>query len=304
MGAYTRGLRRRLCFSRLGARPCQGIYNAWGHFWKQGKFLHSRQFMFDRRNTDPGHRTNQISTSISIYSMKIAIVGVGLIGGSLALSLKKAKLATHIIGVDNNEEHIAQALNMGIIDSATTLKDALGSTDLIVLAVPVTAIQSLLPSILDQISASRTGTDLGFTKKAMLLSVANHPMRGRLVASHPMAGTEYSGPEAAVEDLYKGKNMVFCDITQTADDAFEVAENICEALGMNPVFMHAHEHDLHTAYVSHISHITSFALALTVLEKEKSQGRIFELASGGFASTVRLANSSADRWLPILRQHR
>lgn len=236
--------------------------------------------------------------------MKIAIVGVGLIGGSLALSLKKAKLATHIIGVDNNEEHIAQALDMGIIDSATTLKDALGSTDLIVLAVPVTAIQSLLPSILDQISESQTVIELGSTKKDILLSVENHPMRGRLVASHPMAGTEYSGPEAAVEDLYKGKNMVFCDITQTDDDAFEVAENICEALGMNPVFMHAHEHDLHTAYVSHISHITSFALALTVLEKEKSQGRIFELASGGFASTVRLAKSSADMWIPIFKQNR
>lgn len=236
--------------------------------------------------------------------MKIALVGVGLIGGSLALSLKKAKLATHIVGIDNNADHLTKALEMGIIDSSGDLADATGSSDLIVLAVPVTAIQSLLPAILDRIGTKQIVIELGSTKKDILQAVENHPRRGRLVASHPMAGTEYSGPEAALEDLYKGKNMVFCDITKTDDDAFEVAENICDALEMNPVFMHAHEHDLHTAYVSHISHITSFALALTVLEKEKSQGRIFELASGGFASTVRLAKSSADMWVPIFKQNR
>lgn len=236
--------------------------------------------------------------------MKIALVGVGLIGGSLALSLKKAKFATHIVGIDNNADHLSKALEMGIIDSSGELEDATSLCDLVVLAVPVTAIQSLLPAILDRISTKQVVIELGSTKKDILRAVENHPKRGRLVASHPMAGTEYSGPEAAVEDLYKGKNMVFCDITQTDDDAFEVAESICDTLEMNPVFMHAHEHDLHTAYVSHISHITSFALALTVLEKEKSQGRIFELASGGFASTVRLAKSSADMWIPIFKQNR
>jgi len=236
--------------------------------------------------------------------MKISIIGVGLIGGSLALSLKNAGFASKIIGVDNNSENLRKALNLKIIDASSELNEAIANTDIIILAVPVNAIQSLLPSVLDQVRNDQMVLEMGSTKQEILDSINDHPNRGRLVASHPMAGTEYSGPEAAMSDLFTGKNMVFCDVTKTDDDAFEIAESICEILKMNPVFMHAKEHDLHAAYVSHISHITSFALALTVLEKEKSQGRIFELAGGGFASTVRLAKSSAEMWVPIFKQNK
>jgi len=236
--------------------------------------------------------------------MKVSIIGVGLIGGSLALSLKNAGFASKIIGVDNNSENLKKALNLKIIDASSELNEAIADTDIIILAVPVNAIQSLLPTILDQVRNDQVVLEMGSTKQEILNSINDHPNRGRLVASHPMAGTEYSGPEAAMSDLFIGKNMVFCDVTKTDDDAFEIAESICETLKMNPVFMHAKEHDLHAAYVSHISHITSFALALTVLEKEKSQGRIFELAGGGFASTVRLAKSSAEMWVPIFKQNK
>jgi prephenate dehydrogenase len=236
--------------------------------------------------------------------MKISIIGVGLIGGSLALSLRKTRLASKIFGVDINSGNLKTALNLGIIDATSDLDKAVTDSDLIILTVPVNSIQDLLPSILDKIENNQVVMELGSTQQEILESINDHPKRGRLVAVHPMAGTEYSGPEAAIDDLFTGKNMVFCDIIRTDPDAFEIAESICEALKMKPVFMNAKEHDLHTAYVSHISHITSFALALTVLEKEKSQGRIFELAGGGFASTVRLAKSSPEMWVPIFKQNK
>lgn len=236
--------------------------------------------------------------------MKISIIGVGLIGGSLALSLRKAVPVNKIFGVDTNSGNLNKALELGIIDATSDLDKAIADSDLIILTIPVNFIQELLPSILDQITKNQVVMEMGSTQQEILESIKDHPKRGRLVAVHPMAGTEYSGPEAAVDDLFTGKNMVFCDIVQTDPDAFEIAESICEALKMNPVFMNGKEHDLHTAYVSHISHITSFALALTVLEKEKSQGRIFELAGGGFASTVRLAKSSPEMWVPIFKQNK
>lgn len=236
--------------------------------------------------------------------MKISIIGVGLIGGSLALSLRKAVPVNKIFGVDTNSGNLNKALELGIIDATSDLDKAISDSDLIILTIPVNSIQELLPSILDQITKEQVVMEMGSTQQEILESIKDHPKRGRLVAVHPMAGTEYSGPEAAVDDLFTGKNMVFCDIVQTDPDAFEIAESICEALKMNPVFMNGKEHDLHTAYVSHISHITSFALALTVLEKEKSQGRIFELAGGGFASTVRLAKSSPEMWVPIFKQNK
>ena len=203
--------------------------------------------------------------------MKITIVGVGLIGGSLALSLKKTLSISKIFGVDTNSSHLNKAIELGLIDDAKELNAAIAESDIIILTIPVNSIQSLLPSILDQINDNQVVMEMGSTQQEILESIKDHPKRGRLVAVHPMAGTEYSGPEAAVEELFTGKNMVFCDVVQTDPDAFETAESICEALKMNPVFMNAKEHDLHTAYVSHISHMTSFALALTVLEKEKSQ---------------------------------
>lgn len=236
--------------------------------------------------------------------MNITIIGVGLIGGSLALSIKEKNIASYIYGVDKSEDNIKKAIELGIIDEGTDLDTAIQKSTLIILAVPVDVIQSLLPTIMDQVNQQQVVMDMGSTKEQLLEAINTHINRGRLVASHPMAGTEYSGPEAAVRDLFKDKTMVLCDVKNSEEDALELVESLCEQLDMKIIFMHAKEHDLHTAYVSHISHITSFALALTVLEKEKSQGRIFELAGGGFASTVRLAKSSPDMWVPIFKQNR
>lgn len=236
--------------------------------------------------------------------MEITVIGVGLIGGSLALRLKEKKFASKVYGVDKSEENLKKALNLGIIDEAIDLEAAIKRSMLVVLAVPVDAIKMLLPTIMDQITDQHIVVELGSTKEQLLADVSEHPKRGRLVASHPMAGTEYSGPEAAVKDLFSDKTMVLCDVKNSDEDALDLIETLCDVLEMNIIFMNPKEHDLHTAYVSHISHITSFALALTVLEKEKSQGRIFELAAGGFESTVRLAKSSPEMWVPIFAQNR
>jgi len=235
--------------------------------------------------------------------MNIAIVGVGLIGGSVALTLKEKSRDYHIIGVDNSEQTIKKATELGLIDESAPLADAVAKSRVIILATPVDAILKLLPSVLDMVT-DQVVIDMGSTKSNILEAVAQHPKRGRLVAAHPMAGTEYSGPEAAFNGLFTNKVMVYTDAANSDEDAFELADQITEQLEMQTTFMNATEHDMHTAYVSHISHITSFALALTVLEKEKSQGRIFELAGSGFESTVRLAKSSPDMWTPIFRQNR
>ncbi|WP_257668192.1 prephenate dehydrogenase [Parapedobacter tibetensis] len=235
--------------------------------------------------------------------MNIAIVGVGLIGGSVAITLKQKLAATKIIGVDKNESNLKKALQMGLIDEGASLEEAVDRCEVIFLTIPVDSILSLLPALLDRI-ANQVIIDMGSTKERIMKAIADHPKRGRVVAAHPMAGTEYSGPEAATTDLFKGKMMVYVDATNSDEDAFEIMDSITEQLEMHTTFMNAYEHDVHTAYVSHISHITSFALALTVLEKEKSQGRIFELAGSGFESTVRLAKSSPDMWTPIFKQNR
>jgi len=217
--------------------------------------------------------------------------------------LKEKKIAARIIGVDKNESNLKKAMQLGLIDEGASLEEAVDRSDVIFLTIPVDVILDILPSLLDRVT-NQVVIDMGSTKKNILQAIANHPKRGRLVAAHPMAGTEYSGPEAAIPNLFKGKMMVYVDAMNSDEDAFETADAITEQLEMDTTFMNAHEHDLHTAYVSHISHITSFALALTVLEKEKSQGRIFELAGSGFESTVRLAKSSPDMWTPIFRQNR
>lgn len=236
--------------------------------------------------------------------MIATIVGTGLIGGSLAISLKEKGVANWIIGVDQNESNLEKAKELQIIDEGASLHDAMQRSQLIILAIPVDALLKILPSIMDNASPDHVIMDVGSTKEKILELVAGHSKRGRFVAAHPMAGTEYSGPEAAVKNLFTHKTMVLCDVKNSDEDALEVIENLVDKLQMRLVYMNGEEHDLHTAYVSHISHITSFALALTVLEKEKEQGRIFELASGGFESTVRLAKSSPDMWVPIFKHNR
>jgi prephenate dehydrogenase len=235
--------------------------------------------------------------------MKAAVVGIGLIGGSMALALKEKGLAEVVIGVDSNEAHTSKALELGLVDEIGDLRMAIAASDLIILAVPVHAISGLLPHVLDLVDKQAV-MDVGSTKGSMLQTIAAHPKRGRFVATHPMWGTEYSGPEAAVRDAFAQKATVICNREESDKDALEMVEGIYKALGMHLVYMDAHAHDVHVAYVSHISHITSFALANTVLEKEREEDTIFELASAGFASTVRLAKSNPDTWASIFMQNR
>jgi prephenate dehydrogenase len=235
--------------------------------------------------------------------MVVTIVGVGLIGGSMALALKDKGIATKIIGVDNNTTHQQKALELHLVDEIMDLEKAIETADFIVLAVPVNALIQLVPSVLDKIDR-QVVMDVGSTKSGVLGVIKDHPKRGRFVATHPMWGTEYSGPEAAVREAFVSKATVICDKEKADADALELVEHICRQLGMHLVYMNARDHDVHVAYVSHISHITSFALANTVLEKEKEEDTIFELASGGFESTVRLAKSNPDMWVPIFKENR
>jgi len=239
-----------------------------------------------------------------IKGMVITIVGIGLIGGSLAITLKENGFAKRIIGVDANPLNIDKAIRRRLIDDDLPLEDAIVQSDIIIVATPVDVMMHLLPQILDQVRGNQVVIDVGSTKARLMERLKNHPNRGRLVATHPMAGTEYSGPEAAIPNLFDHKCTVLCDVEDSDADAVEVARRLYASIPMRVVELNAAEHDIHTAYVSHIAHISSFALALTVLEKERDESRIFELASGGFDSTVRLAKSSADMWVPIFRQNR
>lgn len=235
--------------------------------------------------------------------MKITVIGTGLIGGSAALVLRQKGFADFVMGVDNNAEHTAQALELGIIDAAVTLEKGVAAADLVIVAIPVDAAVKLLPSLLDKVQ-QQVVVDMCSTKGQLLDVVTTHPARGRYVATHPMWGTEYSGPKAAKDDAFKDKAVIFCDEKGTDADALQVVQQMYVAMGMHQVYMEAAAHDVHTAYISHISHITSFALANTVLEKEKEDSAIFELASAGFESTVRLAKSNPAMWVPIFQQNR
>src|SRR5215207_4049501 len=235
--------------------------------------------------------------------MVVTVVGIGLIGGSMALALKEKGIATKVIGVDANPLHQQKALELGLVDEIAGLKKAVSKAQLIILATPVNALVQLLPSVLDNIE-SQVVLDVGSTKSALLQTIANHKKRGRFVATHPMWGTEYSGPEAAVSGAFKGKATVICNRDAADADALAIVEELYRMLDMHLIYMDAAEHDVHVAYISHISHITSFALANTVLEKEREEDAIFELASAGFESTVRLAKSNPAMWVPVLMQNR
>jgi len=234
---------------------------------------------------------------------KIAVVGVGLIGGSLALQLNEKGLASRIIGVDSNEGHASTALAMELVDELMPLEDAVRTADIVILAIPVDVIVTMLPSLLDLID-QQIVIDLGSTKSALVDIVKGHPKRGRYVAAHPMWGTEYSGPESAVRGAFENKAVILCNTADSDEDAVQWTRKMFGKIGMHLLEMNADDHDLHVAYVSHISHITSFALANTVLEKEREDQAIFEMASAGFESTVRLAKSNPSMWVPVLMQNR
>lgn len=234
----------------------------------------------------------------------ITIVGVGLISGSFALAMKEKGFAKKVIGVSRTAASLLKAKELGIIDEALPLEEAVAQSDLIYVAIPVDATLPMMERIMNLVTEKQIVADAGSTKFVLCDALADHPMRKRFVATHPMWGTEYSGPEAAVHGAFEGRACVICEKDKSDASAVTIIENIYKALGMHIIYMDAHSHDIHAAYISHISHITSFALANTVLEKEKEEDTIFELAGGGFESTVRLAKSNPAMWAPIFMQNR
>ena len=274
----------------------------------------------------------------------VGVVGLGLIGGSLALDLKRRGFAARTLGVEKDSVAAQAAKTIGLVDDVVDLDTCIAQSDIIVLAVPVGTAVKLVTYVLDRLQSgeealsgafARTGTtpeigdsrgprwsrsdaeerasspdwngkiviDVCSTKEQICNAVKYHPLRKQFVSTHPMAGTEYSGPWAAQPGLFDGRACIFCDSEESSPKALKTIEDMYAVLNMRPLYMRASQHDVHTAYVSHISHVTSFALALTVLDKEKDEKHIFDLASGGFSSTVRLAKSNADMWVPILTQN-
>ncbi|HIY46659.1 MAG TPA: prephenate dehydrogenase [Candidatus Alistipes faecigallinarum] len=236
--------------------------------------------------------------------MKAMIVGLGLIGGSFALALRDHALAEEILGVERSPETAQEALAIGLADRIVGFEEGIAEADLIVLATPVDTLPLLAIKALNRVGEHQTVMDTGSIKGELCEAIAMHAHRGRFVAAHPMWGTEYSGPKAAQRGAFTGRNAVLCDTEHSDPDAVALVERIFRTLGCPLVYMDPEEHDLHAAYVSHISHVTSFALALTVLEKEREERHIFDLAGGGFESTVRLAKSSASTWVPILLRNK
>ena len=235
--------------------------------------------------------------------MKLAVIGVGLIGGSWAKALKKSGVVTSVVGMDRSEAHLSEAIELGIIDDKATYDD-LAAVDMVFLSIPVDQMVIELPKVLDAVGEQTLVVDAGSTKLQLCEAVASHPKRRNFLAAHPIAGTEYSGPSAAIDNLYEGKLAIVCEVEKTAINLQERAMIAFAALQMRVRYMGAKEHDIHVAYVSHLSHISAFMLGKTVMGKEKDDRNIFDLAGSGFASTVRLAKSSPQMWAPIFIQNK
>jgi prephenate dehydrogenase len=235
--------------------------------------------------------------------MKVTIIGLGLIGGSIAKDLRKAGIAKHLVGVDHDQVHAEKALELNLVDEILPLEKALPVTDLVIVSIPVNAIQESITQFLSLISDKTIVIDAGSTKSIICVKAKGHPRRKQFVAAHPISGTENSGPTAALDGLFKNKMNIICERESSGPEALKVAEKVFKALGMKTIFMDPKEHDKHVAYVSHLSHVSSFLLGQTVLDIEKDEKNIFALAGSGFASTVRLAKSSPDMWAPIFEQN-
>ena len=234
---------------------------------------------------------------------QIYAIGIGLIGGSLAKDIKRLDPEVVIHGISRKEATLNEALALNLIDKKATLDD-IHKADLVIVSIPVDATVALLPTILDKISDHTLVVDAGSTKEAICKSVEDHPKRRNFLAMHPIAGTEFSGPSAAIDNLFLGKTNIICEVEKTAFKLQEKALKLFEGIGMRMRYMHPVAHDKHIAYVSHLSHISSFMLGKTVIEKEKNERDIFDMASSGFASTVRLAKSSPEMWTPIFKQNK
>ncbi len=233
----------------------------------------------------------------------IYIIGVGLIGGSLAIDIKKNDPDVVIHGISRKQTTLDEALSLNLIDKKATLDD-IDNADLVIISIPVDATVKLLPAILDKISDSGLVVDAGSTKVDICKVIENHPKRRNFLAMHPIAGTEHSGPSAAISGLFKGKTNIVCEVEKTAFKLQEKALKLFVDIGMRIRYMNPEAHDKHIAYMSHLSHISSFMLGKTVIEKEKNERDIFDMAGSGFASTVRLAKSSPEMWTPIFKQNK
>ena len=235
--------------------------------------------------------------------MKIGIIGVGLIGGSLAMSARQHIPDVKIYGSNRSKKNLDKSLEMGLIDFALKKQD-LKLMDLVLLTIPVDVSINKLLDLLDDINDNTLVIDFGSTKSAICDAVALHSKRGQFLATHPIAGTEYSGPSAALPDLFFNKVQILCETEKTRPDLFEWAQDWFKKMGMNLREMDPIEHDQHIAYVSHLSHISSYMLGKTVIEKENDEATILDMAGSGFASTVRLAKSSPNMWIPIFKQNK
>jgi len=235
--------------------------------------------------------------------MKLGIIGLGLMGGSFALDFKSIYPKSKIFGLDKSKKNENRALELGLIDELITLEQ-LSKVDVVLVAIPVDKSLEELPKILNSVNKDTLVFDVGSTKLPICEALLNHPNRKNFLATHPMAGTEFSGPNAAVEGLYLNKNNIVCEIEKTNPKIYKKALRIFKMLNMNIIKMDSKSHDVHVAYVSHLSHISSFMLGKTVIEKEKNENNIFDLAGSGFESTVRLAKSSPATWTPIFLQNK
>lgn len=235
--------------------------------------------------------------------MNIYIIGIGLIGGSMALDIKSIYDDATIFGIDANEKHLDEAIHLGLIDKKASENDLINA-DLIIVSVPVDVGLVILPNILDKIGEQTLVFDVGSTKLPICDAIQNHPKRRSFLACHPIAGTEFSGPKAALKGLFEGKTNIICEVEKTTFKLQETAMDLFKKLGMRIRYMDPKSHDKHIAYVSHLSHISSFMLGKTVIEKEKDEQDIFDMAGSGFESTVRLAKSSPAMWTPIFKQNK
>ncbi|MDI5888847.1 MAG: prephenate dehydrogenase [Bacteroidota bacterium] len=235
--------------------------------------------------------------------MKVFVIGIGLIGGSMVLDIKTLHPEAKIYGIDNNESHLAEALALGVVDGAATFED-LVDADFVIVSVPVDVALIVLPKVLDVVGDNTIVFEVGSTKTPICEAVAHHPKRRNFIATHPIAGTEFSGPSAAIKGLFQGKTNIICEVEKTTFKLQEKALELFTAMGMRIRYMDPKSHDKHIAYVSHLSHISAFMLGKTVINKEKDEQDIFDMAGSGFESTVRLAKSSPAMWTPIFKQNR
>ncbi|MGV6830739.1 MAG: prephenate dehydrogenase [bacterium] len=233
----------------------------------------------------------------------VAVIGVGLIGGSLVKDIKRLHPTCEIIGLDHSDEHLSKALELSLIDRKGTITD-LSGVDMAIIAIPVDQILKSIDDILNHVGENTVVIDVGSTKSAICLQVKDHPKRRNFLAAHPIAGTEFSGPEAAHEGLFEGKTNIICEVEKTAFKLQEKVLQLFSDLGMRIRYMDPKAHDKHIAYVSHLSHISAFMLGKTVIEEEQNERDIFDLAGSGFESTVRLAKSSPEMWTPIFKQNK